>query len=70
MGSQSSGRARREETAKRVRELARAKGLTVDGLIKELMNSSLKGVWLRCSLCGTKVKAENMPKRSIDLPAA
>jgi hypothetical protein len=52
----------REETAKRIRELAKAKGLTVDGLINEFMSSSLKGVWLRCSLCGTKVKAENMPK--------
>ena len=52
----------RENTAKRVRELARAKRLTVDGLINELMSSSLRGVWLKCSLCGTKVKAENMPK--------
>jgi hypothetical protein len=52
----------REETAKRIRELVKAKGLTVDGLINEFMSSFLKGVWLRCSLCGTKVKAENMPK--------
>ena len=52
----------REDTAKRVRELARAKGLTVDGLINELMSSSLRGVWLKCGLCGAKVKAEKMPK--------
>ena len=52
----------REDTAKRIRELARAKGLTVDGLINELMNSSLRGVWLKYGLCGAKVKAEKMPK--------
>ena len=34
----------REDTAKRIRELARAKELTVDGLINELMSSSLRGV--------------------------
>jgi len=52
----------REDTAKRIRELARAKELTVDGLINELMNSSLRGVWLKCGLCGAKVKADNIPK--------
>ncbi len=52
----------REETAKRVRELAKTKGLTVDELINELMTPTVKGVWLTCSLCGARVKAENMPK--------
>jgi len=52
----------REETAKRVRELARVRGLTVGELISELMMSTSKGVWLTCCLCGAKVKAGNMPK--------
>ena len=52
----------REDTTRRVRELAGAKGLTVDGLINESMSSSLRSVWLKCGLCGAKVKAENMPK--------
>jgi len=51
----------REDTAKRVKELARAGGLAVDGLINELMISASKGAWLACSLCGARVKAENMP---------
>ena len=51
-----------EETARRVRELARAKDMTVDELINEFMTPTLKGVWLTCSLCGAKVKEENMPK--------
>lgn len=55
----------REDTAKKIRELARAKGLTVDKLINELMSSSLRGVWLKCSLCGTRVKAENIPKHMV-----
>ena len=50
----------REETAKRVRELAKTKGLTVD----ELMTPTVKGVWLTCSLCGARVKAGNMPKHA------
>ena len=52
----------REETAKRVRELAKIKGLTVDKLINKLMTPTVKGVWLTCNLCGARVKAENMPK--------
>ena len=34
----------RKETALRVRELARNRGLTVDGLINELMRPASKGV--------------------------
>ena len=52
----------REETAKRVREQARARGLTVDELINELMTTTLKSVWLTCNLCGARIKAGNMPK--------
>jgi hypothetical protein len=52
----------RMETAKRVRELSKARDLTVDELINELMKPTSGAVWVRCSLCGAKVKAENMPK--------
>jgi hypothetical protein len=47
--------------AERVRELAMAKGRTVDGLRNELMNSSLRSVWLKLDLYGAKVKTDNMP---------
>ena len=52
----------REETAKRVREMAKGEGLTVDDLINELMTKPLRGVWLKCSPCGARVKEGNMPK--------
>ena len=52
----------REETAKRVRELAKTKGLTVDELINELMKPASKGVWSTCTLCGARVKAGNMAR--------
>ncbi|MDP2900193.1 MAG: hypothetical protein Q8O47_04425 [Candidatus Bathyarchaeota archaeon] len=52
----------REETARRVREQAKAKGLTVDELINELMTPTSRSVWLTCNLCGARVKAGNMPK--------
>lgn len=52
----------RSETAERVKEMARDRGLTVDQLINELLTPALRGVWLMCNMCGAKVKAENMPK--------
>jgi hypothetical protein len=52
----------RKETALRVRELAKNKGLTVDELINELMKPSSKGVWSTCTTCGVRVKAVNMAK--------
>ena len=52
----------RKETAGRVRELARNKGLTVDEFINELMRPASKGVWSTCTVCGARVKADNMPK--------
>ena len=52
----------RGETAKRVRELAKVRGLTGDELINELMTPASKGVWLTCDLCGARVKAGNMPR--------
>ena len=52
----------REETARKVREMAETRGLTVDQLIRELLTAALKGAWITCNLCGTRIKAENMPK--------
>ena len=52
----------RRETAKRVRELAKVRDLTVDELINILMKPASGTVWMKCRLCGVKVKAENMPK--------
>ena len=51
----------REETALRVRELAKNKGLTVDELINGLMTPASKEVWMTCSLCEARVKAGNFP---------
>jgi hypothetical protein len=52
----------RRETAKKVRELAKVRDLTVDELINILMKPTSLTVWLKCGLCGVKVKAENMSK--------
>jgi anaerobic ribonucleoside-triphosphate reductase len=52
----------RMETAKRARELAKARDLTVDELINELMKPTSGVAWVRCSLCRAEIKAENMPK--------
>ena len=55
----------RKETALRVRELARNKGLTVDELINMLMKLALKGLWSTCTLCGARVKAGNMVRHMV-----
>jgi len=52
----------REETARKIREMAETRGLTVDQLIRELLTTALKDAWMTCNLCGTRIKAENMPK--------
>jgi len=52
----------RRETAKRVRELSKVRDLTVDELINMLMKPTSGTVWMKCRMCGVKVKAENMPK--------
>jgi len=49
----------RLSTAKMIRELALAKGLTVDELLNGLISIQSKE-WLTCSLCGVKVRATNM----------
>ena len=50
----------REGMAKRVKEQAHARGLTVDELINELMNPSGKTNWSICQLCKAKVKSKNL----------
>jgi ferritin-like protein len=49
----------RLRTARMLRELALAKGLTVDELLNRLISTHSKE-WLTCSLCGVKIKASNM----------
>lgn len=48
----------RANAARMISELAKAKGLTVDEFLNELVATS--GGWLTCSVCGVKIKAENM----------
>lgn len=55
----------REETARRVKELAKAKGLTIDEFIKELMNPSGASGWSICSICRAKVKTKNLHEHII-----
>ena len=55
----------RKETALKVGELAKNKGLTVDELINEFMKPVSNGVWSTCTLCGVRVKAGNMVKHMV-----
>lgn len=50
----------REQTAMRVKEIAKARGLTVDELIQELISPTPNEVWSICEVCGTKVKTRNI----------
>ena len=50
----------RSNTARIVKELAKARGLTVDELLNELVSPIKGNEWLTCSLCGARVKAANM----------
>ncbi len=50
----------REGTAKKVKDLAHTRGLTVDEFINELMNPSGKTGWLNHPLCGAEVKSKNL----------
>jgi len=55
----------RKETAVRVRELAKDRGLTVDELMNELMRPGSKGVWSTCTVCEVRVKAGNMARHVV-----
>jgi hypothetical protein len=52
----------RKETALRIRELARNRGLAVDELMNEPMGTPSKGVWSTCTMCGVRVKACNIER--------
>jgi hypothetical protein len=48
----------REATASKIKEMARARGLTVDELVNQLLNPSPGEEWSICKSCGIKVKAK------------
>jgi len=50
----------RTATAKRVKELARRGGVTVDEYINALMAHTTRAEWAVCKLCGVKVKSTNL----------
>ena len=50
----------REDTARKIREMAEAKGLTIDETISELINPAGKEGWSTCEACGVKVKTSNL----------
>jgi hypothetical protein len=52
----------RKETAVRVREIAKNRGLTVDELMNMLLKPASKGLWSKCTVCGAKVKVENLAR--------
>jgi len=49
----------RLSTARMIRELALATGMTVDELLNGIVSIQSKE-WLTCSLCGVKVRATNV----------
>ena len=49
----------RLSTVRMIRELALAKGMTVDELLNGIVSIQSKE-WLTCSLCGVKVRATNV----------
>jgi hypothetical protein len=53
----------RERTARRVREEAEARGLSVDGLISSLMAQGSRSSWLTCHIRGARAKPEDMDRR-------
>lgn len=50
----------REGTARRIKELAHSKGLTIDEFINELINPEGRAGWSACSICGAKIKSRNL----------
>jgi hypothetical protein len=51
----------RVATAKKVKELAHGRGVTVDEYINALMNPTTHAEWTICKLCGAKLKFINLP---------
>jgi hypothetical protein len=50
----------REETARRITEMARAKGQTLDETITELITPAGKEGWSICEACGVRVGTSNL----------
>jgi hypothetical protein len=52
----------REGAARKVKEIAKAKGLTVDKYINDIMSTStsVKAGWSYCSICGAKLNFQNL----------
>lgn len=50
----------REETARKIRQMAQFKGLTVDEMVVELIAPAGKEGWCICEACGVKVKTSNL----------
>lgn len=50
----------REDTARRVKSMAKARDLTVDEMTNELISPAPKEGWSICDACGTKVKSRNL----------
>ncbi len=52
----------RQETAIKIRELAKAQGQTVDKTINQLMAQKplKKSKWATCRVCNKKMKSENL----------
>src|ERR1700692_396803 len=55
----------REATASKIKEMARARGLTVDELVNQILNPSAGEGWSICKSCGIKVKAKNLHEHNI-----
>ncbi len=50
----------REETALKLREMADTRKTTIDKLINEWMNPTKKKKWIKCTVCGIRIKSENI----------
>ena len=56
----------RESTALKIKGLAKARGVTVDGVVSQLLTNpsgprpSPSGEWSVCERCGSKVKTKNL----------
>ena len=51
----------RAPTAKKVKELAHGKSITVDEYMNALTNPAAHAEWAICKLCGAKVRFINLP---------
>jgi hypothetical protein len=54
----------RAGTAKKVKELAHGRGVTVDEYINALTKTTSRAEWTICKLCGVKVKSANLPEHA------